>query len=240
MRPDLAVRATGARELMDDRDADPGMLDRTYLRFETVNALVSRPGRLYRRDIRPRSGRRPLRILDVGSGGGDLCRLLASRSRRDGVRAEITALDPDPRATAWALAHDGGAGIRYRAAHTSALVEEGARFDVVLSNHLLHHLAAEELTALLHDSRVLAGSEGLVVHSDIARSRAAYALFAAATLPFASTYLSGSFIRGDGLISIRRSYTASELRAAAPEGWRVRHRFPSRLELRWEGGRARP
>ena len=169
-----------------------------------------------------------------------MCRLLASRLRRDGIAAEITALDPDERAIAWARAHDGGAGIRYRPAFTSELVDAGERFDVVVSNHLLHHLSPQELRTLLDDSRRLVDQGGIVVHRDIARGRAAYALFGAATFPFASNLLAGSFIREDGLISIRRSYTVPELREAAPAGWRVRGGFPARLELRWEHGDAAP
>jgi len=226
---------------MDDPRADPRMLERTYLRFEVLNRVVSRPVRLYRRDIRPRTGgERALRILDVGSGGGDLCRLLATRLRRDGAACEITALDPDERAAAWARARDGGAGIRYLTARTSDLVAEGERFDVVVSNHLLHHLDAGELSGLLDDTARLAGPEGLVVHGDIARSRMAYTLFGAITRVLASNLLAGSFIRDDGLTSIRRSYTAGELRSIAPAGWRVRTALPSRLELRWDGGDARP
>ena len=83
MRHDLSIRAVDARELMDDPDADIAMLERTYRRFRLVNALVSRPGLLYRHDIRPRARGRHIRILDVGAGGGDVCRMLAARVRRD-------------------------------------------------------------------------------------------------------------------------------------------------------------
>jgi len=238
MTPDLSARATGARELMDDPHADRRMLERTYLRFEIVNRAVSALGALYRRDIRPRTGQGGLRILDVGAGGGDLCRMLARRLRRDGLPAEITALDPDERAMEWARARDGGLGIRYVCADSGSLVRAGEVFDVVLSNHLLHHLPAGELAEFLEHSRRLAGPAGLVVHRDIERSRAAYVLFAAVTLPFARNLLRGSFIRSDGLTSIRRSYTAKELSAASPSGWRVRRGTPSRLELRWEQGDA--
>ena len=240
MPPDLSARAAGARELMDDPGADRRMLERTYERFRLVNAVVSRPGRLYRRDIRPRARRGTIRILDVGAGGGDLCRELARRLRRDGLEASITALDADDRATRWAEAHDDGAGVQYRCAHTSDLVREGAIFDVVVSNHLLHHLTVAELPELLADTRLLAGGEGLVVHRDIARSRTAYALFAVVTWPFAGNLLAGSFIRDDGLISIRRSYTALELSAVVPAGWAVRRGMPARLELRREPADARP
>lgn len=240
MSPDLTARALDARELMDDPDADERMLERTYERFRVVNALVSRPGLLYRRDIRPRARRGALRILDVGAGGGDVSRMIAHRLRRDGLTAEVTALDADERAVRWAAAQDSGAGVRYRHAFVDDLVAAGERYDVVFSNHVLHHLTAQELDRMLSDTAELAGEHGLVVHRDIARSRAAYTLFGAATWPFARTFLDGSFIRVDGLISIRRSYTPAELAAAAPRGWVVRRGLPARLELRWEGGRARP
>lgn len=232
-------RDIDTRELMDDPHADERMLARTYGRFGLVNALVSRPGTLYRRDIRPRAVRsRPLRILDVGAGGGDLCRLLAWRLRRDGLEAQITALDADERAIRWASAHDRGAGIRYRCALTTELVAAGDTYDVVLSNHVLHHLDDTELQTVLSDSVRLVATDGLVAHRDIARSRTAHVLFAAATWPISRTLLADSFIREDGLISIRRSYTVAELAAIAPPGWTVRGGVPSRLELRWEGEHA--
>ncbi len=220
MRPDLSARAVDLRELMDEPDADPRMLERTYLRFGMVNAVVSRPGAVYRRDVRPRARRGRVRILDVGAGGGDLCRALARRLARDRIPADLTALDADERATAWAAAHDDGAGVRYRCALVADLVSAGEVYDIVLSNHLLHHLDAAELQEMLADTRRLVAPGGLALHHDIARSRAAYVLFAAGTLPFAGNLFAGSFIRADGLTSIRRSYTAAELAAVAP-GWTV-------------------
>lgn len=234
MRHDLSMRATEARELMDDPAADIGMLEHTYRRFRLVNALVSRPGLLYRREIRPRARRGPVRILDIGAGGGDVCRMIAARLRRAGLDAEITALDADERAIRWAADNDDGAGIRYRCAFASDLVAEGEQYDVVFSNHVLHHLTAAELDGLLRDSAALVGGGGVVVHRDIARTRFAYALYDAATWVFSGTLFRGSFIREDGLISIRRSYTRRELASLVPSGWTVRFGLPSRLELRWK------
>lgn len=217
---------------MDDPDADIRMLERTYRRFQLVNALVSRPGLLYRQEIRPRARRGPIRILDIGAGGGDVCRMIAARLRRAGLVAEITALDADERAIRWAAEHDGGAGIRYRCAFSTDLVAEGEQYDVVFSNHVLHHLTGAELDGLLRDSSALVAAGGVAVHRDIARTRSAYALYDAATWIFSGTLFRGSFIREDGLISIRRSYTRSELAALVPSGWTVRFGLPSRLELR--------
>ncbi|MGZ4661553.1 MAG: methyltransferase domain-containing protein, partial [Arthrobacter sp.] len=104
--------------------------------------------------------------------------------------------------------------VEFRQAHSTDLVQEGATFDVVISNHVLHHLAPDELRQLLADSEVLAVRKAL--HNDLIRSPAAFALFSVAALPFRKSY-----IRGDGLTSIRRSYTPAELAASAPPGWSV-------------------
>lgn len=208
------------------------MLERTYERFPLINAVISRWRSVYRRDIRPLARRRRIRILDVGAGGGDVSRALAAWSRRDGLAVEVTALDADARADRWARSR--GGGVEYRCAFTTALVDAGETFDVVISNHLLHHLSADELTALLRDSAALVSGGGVVIHRDIARSRLAYLGFAAGTFPFAKNLLADSFIRDDGLTSIRRSYTPGELSAAVPEDWQVRTAFPARLELRYE------
>lgn len=239
MGADLSARAVGLRELMDDPRADPQTLERTYRRFGAVNAVVSRVGALYRRDIRPRARAGRVRILDVGAGGGDLCRALAARLARDRLAAEIIALDADERATAWSAAQDDDAGVVYRCAFVADLVRAGESYDIVVSNHMLHHLDPAELQQMLADTAYLAGGAGLVVHRDIARSRAAYILFAAGTWPFAGNLLAGSFIRADGLTSIRRSYTPAELAAVAPAGWIVRRGLPARLELRREPGDVR-
>lgn len=232
MRADLSTRAVDARELMDDPDADLRMLERTYERFPLINAAVSRWRTVYRRDIRPLARQRSIRVLDVGAGGGDVSRALADWSRRDGLAVDVTALDADARAIRWARSR--GGGVEYRCAYTSELVDAGETFDIVISNHLLHHLSSEELSTVLRDSVALTSAGGLVVHRDIARSRFAYLGFAAGTLPFAKNVLAGSFIRADGLTSIRRAYTPAELSAAVPDGWQVRTAFPARLELRYE------
>lgn len=238
MTPDLSIRAADARELMDDPAADARMLDRTYARFAAVNRVVSPWRTEYRREIRPRAGRGELRVLDVGAGAGDLTRALARRLRRDGVAAQVTALDADQRAVRWADAHDDGAGLRHVHATTGDLVRAGERFDVVLSNHMLHHLTGGELDTMLADSERLLAPGGVALHHDIARGRAAYLLFAAVTWPFATNLLAGSFIRPDGLVSIRRSYTVRELAGIVPPGWTVTSTPPARLTLRREAADA--
>ena len=225
------ARAEHLPEVMDDPRCDPVGLERTYAAFDTVNRVVSGWRQVYTRDLRPWLIRPDgATLLDIGCGGGDVARHLARWARRDGLKLRITAIDADARAIAYATEQPPEPGVTYRQALSSDLRTEGQHFDLVISNHLLHHLSGPELTALLADTEALC--TGLAVHGDIERHPLAYAVFRAAT---ARTF-PGSFIHVDGLRSIRRSYTHAELAAVAPPGWAARRQFPFRNLLTWHSG----
>ncbi|GAA2114251.1 class I SAM-dependent methyltransferase [Kocuria atrinae] len=229
MDPLLRRRSIDEPELMDDPNCDPVALDNTYRLFGVINPMVASWRPVYRRWIRPAirsaslEGRTPT-LLDVGSGGGDVASSLSRWTRRDGLDLAITAIDPDPRAHAWSSAHDNGAGVEYRAQSTAELVTAGERFDVVVSNHVLHHLSPSELSALLADTSALTRS--VAVHNDLRRSRAAWLLYWLGTLPLIRAR---TFARFDGLLSVRRSYRRDELVEALPATWRVRQQCFFRL-----------
>ncbi|MGD6979601.1 class I SAM-dependent methyltransferase [Citricoccus zhacaiensis] len=243
--PDLSVRRPEVPEQMDSPDCDLAALHRTYAGFRAVNTVVAGWQLTYRTLIRPAlaeaaartgtgggaapdRGAVPVTVLDIGAGGGDVARALLHRARRDGFTVHVTAVDPDARAHAWASGRPPEEGLEILRALSGDLVREGRRFDVVISNHLLHHLDPAQLDAVLADSEALATVRA--VHSDIRRAPAAYALFSAGTLPF----FPRSYIRADGLASIRRSYTPAELAAAVRPGWRVQAQVPWRNLAIWD------
>lgn len=224
----LAVRDIELEELMDDPECDPERLRATLRRFGTINRLVSGWGTVYRTTLGPHLGSlgRPARVLDLGSGGGDIVLRLAGLAAKSGLDVHWTGVDPDDRAHAVAVGRGAPSNIVFRCTDASALVAEGDTFDAVLSNHVLHHLGADA-AGFLAQSRDL--SHGLVLHGDIARSRPAFGLYAVGITPFAP----GTFLRTDGLRSIRRSFTAAELQGlldrADPGAWSVEAPVPFRL-----------
>jgi 2-polyprenyl-3-methyl-5-hydroxy-6-metoxy-1,4-benzoquinol methylase len=226
----LDLRDTAVEELMDDPACDADRLAATLRRFRVVNPLFSGWGMLYRSDVSPflASLGRPARVLDLGCGGGDIAARLSAAAAREGHDVRWIGADPDDRAIAVA---SGKATDRleFRRTDAATLRAEGERFDIVLSNHVIHHLGAPELAVFADDT--LALSSGIVVHSDIRRSRLAYRLYAVGITPFAP----GTFLRTDGLRSIRRSYHADELATALGSPWTVAARAPFRVVARAAG-----
>ncbi|ASN40348.1 MAG: methyltransferase domain-containing protein [Paeniglutamicibacter terrestris] len=212
-------RDTIGIEEMDRPDCDPVLLERTYAQFPLVNRCVAGWRSVYLRLVRPVLPRnRTATILDIGCGGGDIALALLRWAQADGYSVKVTGIDPDPRAhdfaiRAVAVAGLGPGELELRRAMSAELVAEKEVFDVVISNHVLHHLDPMQLAGILADSQLLAGS--LAIHSDINRRRSALLFFGLATAPLAGS----SLIRRDGLLSIRRSYTTEELAALLPRGW---------------------
>lgn len=213
---------------MDDPSCDRDLLYATYRQFAVINAMLSRWGYVYRRWLRPlMAPGRPFHVLDVGFGGGDVARALDRWARRDGLPLQVTAVELDPRALDYVRGLVWPPTITFRVASLRQLADEKARYDAVISNAVLHHLQDAEVREFLQASASLA--RRVVVHNDLVRSRAAWALFSA----FIAPWLRGSFAAEDGRRSVRRSFRPAELRAHAGSGWTVETLAPYRQLVQW-------
>jgi len=225
----LSSRDTTSTERMDSPNCDLDELENTYQQFSTVNSLISQWNKIYRREIRPLlSTDTANTLLDVGFGGGDIPQKLARWASDDGFVLDITAIDPDSRAINFVEKHGRDERITYLQCAISELDPDKQQFDFVISNHLLHHLDAEELSRMLQMSLKLSTKQ--VLFNDIRRDDWAYLFFNLLARPV----FRSSFITHDGLTSIKRSYTTTELKSAVPENWQVDAIFPFRLLLRYD------
>jgi 2-polyprenyl-3-methyl-5-hydroxy-6-metoxy-1,4-benzoquinol methylase len=211
---------------MDDPHCDPEKLSRTYAQFRTLNKLLSGWSGIFRTWINPLADQgKTLQILDIGAGGGDIPVVVSRLAKSAGTDVEITAIDPDPRAMEYALTADLPPSIRYLNVDSSDPALQEKRFDVVISNHVIHHLSQDQLKSICGDAEKLCNQ--LILFNDIERSRIGYILFSL----IAPLFFRNSFIVEDGKTSIRRSYRKNELQKSVPEGWIVKRKFPFRLLL---------
>lgn len=212
-------------EWMDRPDCDRELLFNTYRQFSRINRLLSGWDGIYKNRIRPvlQKMDRQATLLDIGCGGGDILKKLHNWFERDGFEVRLMGIDPDQRSFEFVNSLHWPESITFRQVNSSELLRENLSFDIVISNHLMHHLKSEELLAVCKDAAKL--SSEMVIFSDIERSDIGYALFSA----IAPLLFRNSYIVKDGLISIKRSFQKKELQNAVPLHWNVERQFPFRL-----------
>ena len=154
---------------------------------------------------------RPLRLLDVGTGGLDIPLYLQRTAVRRNRKLDITATDVRPEIVEIGQQMAQGQAIRVRLARPDGLDESDDSFDVVHSSMVIHHLEPSEAVTMLREmSRV---ARRAVIVNDLDRSRLwhvlAYALSRVATR--------NRYTRHDAPMSVRRAYRPAELAMLAAE-----------------------
>ena len=149
----------------------------------------------------------PLRVLDVGSGGGDTLRRLSLWALRQGRAVALTGMDLNPHATRAATEFSAGdprfRAIGWRTGDVFTQTAAGA-WDVVLSALVTHHMSDAEIVDFLRWMESTAIRGWFI--NDLVRSRKAYRLFSLWT----KLTRWHPFVRHDGLVSIRRSFRAED------------------------------
>lgn len=172
-----------------------------------------------------------LALADVGAGAGDVLQAVARRLERRGVR--VTAVAVDFHREAARLSRATCAAALQADAFQLPLAD--ASVDVAIASQLLHHYAPASVPALLTELSRIARI-GVVVGDLRRATAAAWGIWMAATaLRFHPVS------RADGVLSVRRGFTARELEhlcrtAGCPA---TVHRRPGfRLVALWRTDRA--
>lgn len=173
-------------------------------------ALVNRLTRAHRPvmnwlDRLPNSPRvRPLKIVDVGSGYGDMLRRIERWAARRRVAVELIGVDINANGLRAAReSTPAGSAIQWIQGDATSCAET-ADADVVTASGMTHHLTEAELVRLVHWMESTAQVGWIIV--DLQRKPVPYHLF--------DGIMRGPwwhrFIRPDGMRSIRRSFLAED------------------------------
>lgn len=226
-------------EILDDPSHDPALAVRSLrdvakanLLFGGRNAVVREVTRLLGRELAPRDQTprgRTLRLLDIGTGLGDIPAAAARAASRRGVALVTIGLELEP-----AVARAAGEQCDHAVvADAMRLPFADGAVDLVTVSQVLHHFDGADAERLLREcTRVAAGA---VIVADLRRS-----WFAIAGLWLTSFVLGFHPVsRNDGVVSILRGYTSPELRAlvrrATGRTADVRRAPGSRVTAVWRG-----
>lgn len=175
---------------------------------------------------------RPLRILDLACGGGDVTLGLAQRARRRGWSWQLEGHDVSPLALELASQRAREQQLDVRFIQRDVLAEPLPRdFDVIACSLFLHHLDEATAVELLRHARD--ATRQLILVNDLARGRVAYLM----ALIGCRLLTRSPVVRLDGPLSVAGAFTAREAielaERAGCTGARVTHHWPYRFLLSW-------
>ncbi len=196
---------------------------------------MSRSAAIYwpelRRLARTRPGR-PLRVLDLASGGGDVPIALALRAVRSGLPMQFEGCDKSSDAMQFASHRAAARGVAIRFFRLDVIEDEvPPGFDAIISSLFLHHLDAAEAVGLLQ--RMKRTAEELIMINDLLRGPIEYAM------AWTGCHLltRSPIVWHDGPVSVSAAFTIREVRdlarQAGLDGVKLKRRWPGRFLLLW-------
>lgn len=175
-------------------------------------------------------------ILDVACGSGDVLTRTIACLRKRGIDAVGAGCDVSAFACAQTKARAERAGVPVRVFTQDALASgavEGAPYDGVMNSLFLHHLTNEDAAHALRAMARALRPGGLLVVSDLLRTRMGYAMAAAASRLVTRSRV----VHTDALRSVRAAFTLHELRElcadAGLDAARVERVWPERGVITW-------
>jgi 2-polyprenyl-3-methyl-5-hydroxy-6-metoxy-1,4-benzoquinol methylase len=157
------------------------------------------------------SKEKPIRIVDLGCGNGDMLRKLHVFGKKMGYDLELLGIDANPASVAYASELSAGMeNVSFSTVNIFSPEFREMEYDIAIATLFMHHFSDEEITELI--SGIKKKSSIGVLVNDLHRSELAYALFWVISLFFGN-----HVARNDGLISIRKSFRRKDLEKYAQE-----------------------
>ncbi len=198
-----------------------------------LNALSGAGGAFYRELRGLAAGGRPLRVLDLATGGGDIPINLCRKAARAGWDLRVDGCDLSPVALEYAQGQARKAGVAVKFFRLDALKDPiPTGYDVVISSLFFHHLRQEQVVALLSK---LAGAVGRrIIINDLLRSRSSLGLVYLGTRLVTRCKV----VHRDGPQSVRAAFTVRQFadlcdRAGLVDA-KIRRSFPCRFVMTWD------
>ena len=191
--PELLDSDSGTPEEIRDSLDDLASINRHFGGHRTTCRLLS--------EVAHRTRKTSLSFLDVGGATGDFAHVVEQNLRRRGVQVNAAVLDRLPSHLSKALSN----GLFRISADALALPFRDGSYDVVGSNLFCHHLEPEQLMQFFNEA--LRVSRIAVIINDLQRNYLHWAVTYAGFLFYRSR-----ITRHDAPASVRRAYTAAELK----------------------------
>jgi 2-polyprenyl-3-methyl-5-hydroxy-6-metoxy-1,4-benzoquinol methylase len=149
---------------------------------------------------------KPVKIVDLGCGGGDNMRAIENWCHKNNRAIELLGIDANPQIIEYAQQqNNSNSNINYLIADVLVDDFKLPTFDILISSHFMYHFSDNEMVEFLKKSKPNVSST--FIFSELQRNSFAYLLFKIGSifLPFSK------IVKQDGLLAIRRAFTKKEL-----------------------------
>ncbi|KEO73607.1 methyltransferase domain-containing protein [Anditalea andensis] len=161
-------------------------------------------------------------IADIGCGGGDMVRLIASWAIKNGTKITIHALDANPHIIE--MAKDNLKDLQNVVYHTADVFDETfakEKMDIITCTLFTHHFTDDELVKMFQSFKHNA-TIGLIIN-DLHRHPLAYYSIKYITKLFSKSEM----VKNDGPLSVLRSFKSGDITSVLKKsGW-------SMISIRW-------
>jgi len=221
-------------ELMDCPTLAPAHLEVALRGLERINWWSRSAGILWKpiQRLAREASPRPLRVLDIATGGGDVPIALWRKARRVGIALRIDGCDVNPRAVAYATRRAEAHGADVRFFVLNALEEPlPSGYDAIVCSLFFHHLRDEIACWML--ARMAEAAGRMIGINDLLRSRSGLALASGGGVLLSRS----AVVHADAPQSVRAAFTIEEMArlaiAAGLPDFQLRRRWPCRYFFEW-------
>jgi len=230
--PDLSKRSHQI-EIMDDLDCNGEVVTQTLRELEVINTLLGGNG-VTMSGLRKLLSQRaatghPLRITDVGCGGGDMLRLIRKWAEARRIPVTLYGIDANPNIVELARQfHADAPDIKFESADIFSEEFLAKTHDVLIGTLFFHHFTHEQLVTFF--SRMRTQVKVGIVINDIHRHWLAYHSIRLLTSAFSKS----SMVRHDAPVSVARAFSRDELVSILREAGFSQYTIRWMWAFRWQ------
>lgn len=229
--PDFRQRST-EEEVMDDLGAEGYELEQSLRELAVINKWLGgqRVLKSALNELKPifQDLNRPVKIVDLGCGGGDLLAFVKRWAYQASIPVSLYGYDANPHVVQFARELNSESDIEFKETNILDPDLRNEHFDVVLLTLFCHHLPDQALVALLQQLKKQ--TSVAIVINDLHRHPLAYQSIKLLTNLFSKTLM----VKADAPQSVLRAFTRHEFAKILKDAGFIKFSIQWQWAFRWK------
>lgn len=231
MHLDLSARSLD-EEIMDDLNCSGEVVHQTLRELEVINKWLG--GNQVTIDalkklLRHHDSDKPIRIADLGCGGGDMLVHILQLAKRKNWSTDLLGIDANPHIIAFARRNIGAyPAIRLEPIDIFSEDFRQQEMDIAIGTLFFHHFHSEVLSDFL--ARLITQTRIGIIINDIHRHSLAYHSIRLLTKWFSRS----AMVKYDAPLSVRRAFTRAEFEKILSDAGIQQYRIQWKWAFRWQ------